>query len=47
MITYQSQVIAYNNDFWLMAILSAPILLIMFFMRRPSEGGGDGHAVMD
>ena len=47
MITYQSQVIAYNNDFWLMAILSAPIMLVLFFMRRPSEGGGDGHAVMD
>ena len=28
MITYQAQVIAYNNDFWLMAILSAPIMLV-------------------
>lgn len=47
MITYQSQVIAYNNDFWLMAILSAPILLILLFMRKPQDAGGGGHAVMD
>jgi hypothetical protein len=47
MITYQSQVIAYNNDFWLMAILSSPILLIVLFMRKPEQAGGGGHAVMD
>jgi MFS transporter, DHA2 family, multidrug resistance protein len=47
MITYQSQVIAYNNNFWLMAILSAPILLIVLFMRKPPHAGGGGRAVMD
>jgi DHA2 family multidrug resistance protein len=47
MIDYQSQVIAYNDDFWLMAILSAPVLVILMFMRKPPAGGGGGHAVMD
>lgn len=47
MITYQSQVIACNNDFWLMAILSTPILLILLFMRKPRPAAGGGHAVMD
>ncbi|HEY1931686.1 MAG TPA: DHA2 family efflux MFS transporter permease subunit [Acetobacteraceae bacterium] len=46
MITYQSQVIAYNNDFWLMTILSAPILLILLFLRKPTQAAG-GHAVLD
>ena len=35
MIGYQSSVIAYNNDFWLMAIMSMPVLLIVFMMRKP------------
>jgi hypothetical protein len=47
MITYQSHVIAYNNDFWLMAILSAPIVLLLLFMRKPQQAGGGGHAVTD
>jgi DHA2 family multidrug resistance protein len=47
MITYQSQVIAYNNDYWLMAILSAPILLIVLFMRKPPQVSGGGHAVIE
>ena len=47
MITYQSQVIAYNNDYWLMAILSAPILLILLFMRKPRQAGGREVAVID
>jgi DHA2 family multidrug resistance protein len=46
MITYQSQVIAYNNDFWLMATLSAPILVLLLFLRKPAQAGG-GHAVLD
>ncbi|HUN42089.1 MAG TPA: DHA2 family efflux MFS transporter permease subunit [Acetobacteraceae bacterium] len=47
MITYQAQVIAYNNDYWLMGILAIPIMAILLFMRKPSQGGGGGHAVMD
>jgi len=48
MIDYQSQVIAYNDDYRLMAILSAPTLLLLVFMRQPKvEQGGGGHAVMD
>ena len=35
MITYQAQVIAYNNDYWLMGIVSAPILLLVMLMRKP------------
>ncbi len=48
-IDYQAQVVAYIDDFWLMAIMSAPIMLILFFMKKPrQDGGGDGHAaVMD
>ncbi|MGH7155702.1 MAG: DHA2 family efflux MFS transporter permease subunit, partial [Acetobacteraceae bacterium] len=46
MITYQAQVIAYNNDYWLMGIISIPIIAVLFFMRKPQHGGG-GHAVMD
>jgi MFS transporter, DHA2 family, multidrug resistance protein len=47
MITYQSQVIAYNNDFWLMAIMSAPILLLVLLMRMPPQAGDGGVAVID
>jgi MFS transporter, DHA2 family, multidrug resistance protein len=47
MIDYQSQVIAYNDDYRLMAILSAPTLLLFFFMRKPKAGQAGGHAVMD
>ena len=47
MIDYQSQVIAYNDDYRLMAILSAPTLLLLLFMRKPKAGQGGGHAVMD
>ncbi|HUB15298.1 MAG TPA: DHA2 family efflux MFS transporter permease subunit [Acetobacteraceae bacterium] len=46
-ITYQSQVIAYNNDFWLMGILSVAILFVLLFLRQPPQAGGGGHAVMD
>ncbi|HUB50301.1 MAG TPA: DHA2 family efflux MFS transporter permease subunit [Acetobacteraceae bacterium] len=48
MVTYQAQVIAYNNDFWLMGMLALPILLLLPLMRRPRQAdGGRGHAVMD
>ena len=48
MVTYQAQVIAYNNDFWLMGVLALPILLLLPLMRRPRQAaGGGGHAVMD
>jgi DHA2 family multidrug resistance protein len=47
MITYQSQVIAYNNDFLLMAIVSAPILLLVVLMRKPPQDGGGGKAAID
>jgi MFS transporter, DHA2 family, multidrug resistance protein len=48
MVTYQAQVIAYNNDFWLMGMLALPILLLLPLMRRPRQAaGGGGHAVMD
>jgi len=48
MVTYQAQVIAYNNDFWLMGMLALPILLLLPLMRQPRQAaGGGGHAVMD
>ena len=47
MITYQAQMIAYNNDFWLMAIVSAPILLLVLLMRGSAQGGGGPPAVVD
>ena len=48
MINYQAQVIAYANDYWLMAIMSAPILVLLFLMRRPKQGqAGGGGAVVD
>jgi DHA2 family multidrug resistance protein len=47
MINYQAQVIAYANDFWLMAIMSAPILVLLFIMRKPKQPSGAGAAVMD
>lgn len=47
MIDYQAQVIAYNNDYWLMAVLSVPLLLVVLLMRKSRPGGDSGHAVMD
>ncbi|MGH7154314.1 MAG: DHA2 family efflux MFS transporter permease subunit, partial [Acetobacteraceae bacterium] len=47
-INYQAQVVAYNNDYWLMAITSVPILLLLVFMRRPKTGqGGNAPAVAE
>ncbi|HET6182974.1 MAG TPA: DHA2 family efflux MFS transporter permease subunit [Acetobacteraceae bacterium] len=49
MVDQQSQIIAYNDDFWLMMVIAVPILILLPFMRKPRAGGGDsGHAaVMD
>ncbi|MGH7042505.1 MAG: DHA2 family efflux MFS transporter permease subunit [Acetobacteraceae bacterium] len=49
MINYQAQVIAYNNDYWLMGLLSLPILLMLPFVRRPPKAavGEPVHAAMD
>jgi len=44
---YQAQVIAYNNDYWLMGLLALPMLLLLPFMRKPREAGGAAHAVVD
>ncbi len=46
MINYQAQVIAYNNDYWLMGLLALPLLLLLPFMARPQgdRGGAGGHA---
>jgi DHA2 family multidrug resistance protein len=46
-INYQAQVIAYNNDYWLMGLLALPLLLLLPFMRKPSQSGGAAHAVVD
>ncbi len=47
MITQQAQIIAYNDDFWLMMLVSLPILLLLPLMRKPRSGAGAGHAVME
>ena len=49
MIIHQAQVIAYNDDYWLMMLVSAPILLLLPLMRRPRSAGpaDPAHAVMD
>ena len=44
---YQAQVIAYNNDYWLMGLLALPMLLLLPFMRKPRDAGGTAHAVVD
>ncbi len=48
MINYQAQVIAYNNDYWLMGLLALPLLLLLPLMRRPRRAAaGAAHAPMD
>jgi MFS transporter, DHA2 family, multidrug resistance protein len=48
MINNQAQIIAYKDDFWLMMLMSLPLLGLLFLMRRPKPGGGAvGHAAMD
>jgi DHA2 family multidrug resistance protein len=46
MIGYQAQVIAYNNDYWLMGVLALLILLLLPFMRRPRLDAKDGGPAM-
>lgn len=47
-INYQAQVIAYNNDYWLMGLMALPMLALLPFMRRPREApAGAAHAVVD
>ncbi len=47
----QAEIIAYNNDWKLMMLMSLPMLLLLLLMRRPARpaGGGDVEhaAVMD
>jgi DHA2 family multidrug resistance protein len=50
MVTRQAEIIAYNNDWKLMMLLSLPMLLLLLLMRRParSAAGDSNHAaVMD
>jgi MFS transporter, DHA2 family, multidrug resistance protein len=42
-INYQAQVIAYNDDYWLMGLLALPQLLLLPFMTRPRRDGGGGQ----
>jgi DHA2 family multidrug resistance protein len=43
MINYQAQVIAYNNDYWLMGLLALPLLLLLPLMRRPPRDRAGGN----
>jgi DHA2 family multidrug resistance protein len=36
-ITRQAQIIAYANDFKLMLLVSVPVALLIFLMRRPGR----------
>jgi DHA2 family multidrug resistance protein len=47
MIQYQSQVIAHNNDYWLMGTLALPLLLLLPLLRRPPRQAGATQTVMD
>ncbi|MGE0225367.1 MAG: DHA2 family efflux MFS transporter permease subunit [Acetobacteraceae bacterium] len=50
MIERQAQIIAYNNDFWLMMLIAVPILFLLPLMRRPrspTAGHGGGAAAME
>ncbi len=37
MINQQAQIIAYNNDFRLLALVTVPAMLLLFLMRRHEE----------
>jgi MFS transporter, DHA2 family, multidrug resistance protein len=43
MITYQAQIIAYNNDFRLMMLIIVPPLLLLFLMRRHAPPAAPGR----
>ncbi len=48
MVNTQSQIIGYNNDFWLMALLGLPILVLLPLMRRAQQvSAGGAHAAID
>ncbi|HET6608821.1 MAG TPA: EmrB/QacA family drug resistance transporter, partial [Rhodopila sp.] len=50
MVTRQAEIIAYNNDWKLMMLMSLPMLLLLLLMRRPARSakGDSSHAaVMD
>jgi DHA2 family multidrug resistance protein len=42
MLTHQSSIIAYNNDWKLMMLLSLPMLPLLLIMRGPKKGSGGG-----
>jgi DHA2 family multidrug resistance protein len=42
MINYQAQVIAFNNDYWLMGLVALPLLLLLPLMRRPRRQAASG-----
>jgi DHA2 family multidrug resistance protein len=49
MITQQSSMIAYVNDFRLMLYLTLAVIPLLLFIKTPSRAGAqaDSHAVMD
>jgi DHA2 family multidrug resistance protein len=50
MVSRQAEIIAYNNDWKLMMLMSLPMLLLLLLMRGPKKGAGSGvehAAVMD
>jgi DHA2 family multidrug resistance protein len=51
LINRQAEIIAYNNDWVLMMLMSLPMLLLLLLMRGPKKGAGGGDpehaAVMD
>jgi DHA2 family multidrug resistance protein len=48
MVNYQSQIIAYGDDFKLMMLTALPMLLLLPLMRRPRNRPAEGHvAVME
>jgi DHA2 family multidrug resistance protein len=40
MVNHQSQIVAYNNDWKLMMLMSFPMLLLLLLMRGSKKGGG-------
>jgi MFS transporter, DHA2 family, multidrug resistance protein len=49
-VSRQAEIIAYNNDWKLMMLMSLPMLLLLLLMRGPKKGAGGGAehaAVMD
>ena len=50
LINRQAEIIAYNNDWKLMMLMSLPMLLLLLLMRRPKQSAGavaDHPAVLD